>query len=110
MPLPNVNRTTLLHWANLYWVLGDNEVIRPIPQQLVPRSSQAGPSSYSHPPPHDYSDIQDTLRSIQGEQVSLRAFVASESTALQDFVEERHDELRGLLLPRPIIFKTIGHV
>jgi len=60
-PLPNVDRTTLLHRANLYWVLGDDEVVRPVPQQSAPRSSQAGPSSSSHPPPPDYSDIQDTF-------------------------------------------------
>ena len=74
------------------------------------QSSQVGPSPFSQPPAPDYFDIQDTLRSIQAEQVSLRAFVASESTALRDFVQERHDELLGCLFPRHNISKTIGHV
>jgi len=71
LPLPNVDRTTLLHRGNLYWVPGDEEVVRPAPLQPIPRSSQAGPSSSSHPPPPDYYDLQDTLRSIQEEQVSI---------------------------------------
>jgi len=29
--------------------------------------------------------------------VSLQAFVASENAALRDFVQERHNELRGML-------------
>jgi len=67
LPLPTVDRTTLLYWANLHWIPSDDEVVRPVPQQPAPRSSQAGPGSSSRPPPPDYSDLQDTLRSIQEE-------------------------------------------
>jgi len=95
--LPNVDHTTLLHQGNLYWIPSDDKVLRPVPHQPTPHSSQEGPNSSSQLPPPEYSNIQDTLRSIQEEQVSLQAFVASESAALWDFVQERHDELRGLL-------------
>ena len=47
--------------------------------------------------PPDYTNLQDTLRSIQEEQVFLQAFVASENAALRDFVQERHNELHGIL-------------
>ena len=36
--LPNVDRTTLLHWANLYWVPGDAEAVQFAPP-LPPYSS-----------------------------------------------------------------------
>ena len=78
-------------------MLADDEVVRPISHQPVPHSGQAGPSSSSQPPPPDYSDIQDTLISIQEEQVFFRAFVASENAALRDFVQEHCDELHGML-------------
>jgi len=71
LPLPNVDQTTLLHWASLYWVPGDDELVRPAPHHAAPHSSRAGPSSSSQPPPPDYINLQDTLRSIQKEQVSL---------------------------------------
>jgi len=103
--LPNVDRTTLLHRGNLYWVPSDEQVVRPAPHHPAPRSSQARPISSSQPPPPDYSDFQDTLRSIQEEQVFLREFVASESTALRDFVQERHGELRGLLASQTQYFQ-----
>ena len=108
LPLPNVDRTTLLHRGNLYWVLGDDEVVRPVPHQPAPHSSQVGSSSSSHPPPPNCSDIQDTLRFIQEEQVSLREFVASKSVALWDFALERYDELRGLLAFQTQYFQDYG--
>jgi len=55
--LPNVDRTTLLHRGNLYWLPGDEEVIRPAPHQPRPRSSQAGPNSSSQLPAPDYFDL-----------------------------------------------------
>jgi len=57
LPLPNVDRTTLLHWANLYWVPCDAKVVRPGPDPPPPHSSQAGSSSSSQPLPPDYSYI-----------------------------------------------------
>jgi len=71
LPLPNVDQTTLPHRINLYWVPGDEELVRPIPHHPTPYSNQAGPSSSSRPPPRNYIDLQDTLKSIQEEQVSL---------------------------------------
>ena len=47
LPLPNVDRTTLLCQGNLYRVPGDDEVVQPVPYQLAPYSSQASPSSFS---------------------------------------------------------------
>ena len=67
MPLPNIDRTTLLHWANLYWVPGDDEVVQPAPHRAASHSSQTGPSSSSQPPPPDYADLPNTLTSIQEE-------------------------------------------
>jgi len=64
LPPPNVDRTNLPHRANLYWLLGDDDVIRPAPHQPTPHTSQVGPSSSSQQLPLDYSNIQDTLRSI----------------------------------------------
>jgi len=90
-PLPNVNRTTLLHPANLYWVPGDAEIVQPTTHPRHPPSNQAGLSFSSQSPPTDYADLQAALRSIQEEQVSLRAYVASENIAFCDFIQERHD-------------------
>jgi len=87
MSLPNVEQTTLLHRVNLHWVPTDTEVVRlaPPPPSFT---CQAGPNSSFQPSSTDYAEIQATLRSIQEEQVSLRAYVASENAALRDFVQE----------------------
>jgi len=98
-------RLNHLHQANLYWVPNDDEVVQPAPHHPTPHSSQAGLSSSSQPPPPDYIDLQDTFRSIQEEQVSLRAFVASENATLQGFVQERHDEFCGMLATQTQYFQ-----
>ena len=41
--------------------------------------------------------LHDTLRSIQEEQASLRAYVAFESAILRDFVQKQNDKLCGML-------------
>jgi len=91
VPFPNIERTTLQQYQNLSYLPGDEELARPAP--LAPSPSFAGPSSYSQPPYPDSPNIGATLRSIQEEQASLWAYVASERSALRDFVQERHDEL-----------------
>jgi len=68
------------------------------PASPIPPSSYARPSSSSQQPYTNYSDLRETLRSIQEEQASLRAFVTSEHTALQDFVQEQHDELQEMIV------------
>jgi len=50
LPVPNVDRTTLLHRSNLYWVPDDEEVVRPVSYHPTPHSSQAEPNSSSQPP------------------------------------------------------------
>jgi hypothetical protein len=95
MPLPNIERTTLHHNQNLSYMPNDDELAQPAPP--VPPPSFPGPSSSSRPSYHHYPDLEDTLRSIQDEQASLRAYVASEHAALRDFVQERHDELREMI-------------
>jgi len=110
VPIFNVDRTTLLHWANLYWVPSDDKVVQPTPHHPAPYSSQARPNSSSQPPPPDYTDLQDTLRSIQEEKISLQAFDASENDALWDFVQERMMSFVECLLPRLNISRTIGYV
>ena len=96
LPLRNGDRTTLLHRANLYWVPGDAELFQSA-SPLPPFASQVGPSSSSQATPTNYADLQAILRSVQKEQISLRVYVASENAALRDFVQERHDELSGML-------------
>jgi len=61
LPLPNVDRTTLLHRANFYWIPGDDEVVQPVPHHPTPHSSQVRPSSSSQPPPADYNDSKAPL-------------------------------------------------
>jgi len=61
----------------------------PLMMDLVSLNSQ-------HPYPN-YGDLRETLRSIQEEQASIRAYVASEHAALCDFVQEQHDELRWMI-------------
>ena len=39
LPRSNVDRTTLLHRANLYWVQGDSEVVQPAPHHPAPHFS-----------------------------------------------------------------------
>jgi len=39
--LPNVDHTTLLHRANLYWLLGDDDVVQPATHQPAPHTGQA---------------------------------------------------------------------
>ena len=92
MPLPNIEHTTLRHPPNLSYLPGDDEVLAPLAPH-VPPPFVAGPSSSSQPSSTPYLDIESTLRSIQEEQVSLRAYVAFEHVALREFVQERHDEL-----------------
>jgi len=58
LPFPNVDWTTLLHQANLYWVPDDVEVVQPAPHYPAPHSSQAGSSFSFQPPPLDYTDLQ----------------------------------------------------
>jgi len=91
MPLPNIERTTLRHYHNLFYLPSDEEVARPAPP--VPHCSFAGPSSSSQASYPSYSDIGTTLRSIHEEQASLPAYVTSEYAALREFVQGWHDEL-----------------
>jgi len=91
-----IERTTLRHYHNLSYLPGDDEVLAP-PAPHVSLPSTAGPSSSSQPSSTPSPDIESTLRSIQEEQASLWAYVASEHAALQEFVQERHDELRGMI-------------
>ena len=84
MPLPNIEQTILRHYQNLSYLPSDEELAHPAPP--LPPPSFAGPSSSSQQPYPNYGDIGATLRSIQEEQASLRAIVASEHAALCDFV------------------------
>jgi len=80
MPLPNVDCTSLLNRANLYFLPKDEELARPVPPPPPPdtRASSSSQSSSSH----DYADSYATLRSIQEEQASLRAYVETEHVTL----------------------------
>ena len=76
MPLPNIERTTFRHYHNLSYFPGDEELARPAPP--IPHPSFSEPSSFSQPSNPNYPYIGTTLRSIQEEQASLLAYVASE--------------------------------
>ena len=79
----------------LLYLPGDEDLVRTAPPH--PASIFAGSSFSSHQPYPDYGDLGDTLRSIQEEPASLRACVAFEYAALCDFVQERHDDLKGMI-------------
>ena len=95
MPLPNVDGTTLLDLANLYFLPGDEELARPTPPSPPPhlRASSSSQPSSSFVFPYMHAIIL----SIQEEQASLLAYVQIEHTALHKFVQERHDELCGMI-------------
>jgi len=105
LPLPNVDWTTLLHRVNLYSILGDDKVVHATPHHWARNPSHVGPSCSSQPLPPDYTDLQNALRSIQKEHISIWAFVASDSTVLRDFVQERHDEFSGMLVTQTQYFQ-----
>jgi len=95
MPLPNIECTTLHHYHNLSYLPSDEELAHPAPPLPPPSFVEA--SSSSQPSYPNHPDLEATIRSIQEEQASLRAYVASEHVALREFVQERHDELQGMI-------------
>ena len=105
MLLSNVGRTTLQNRANLLYLPSDEDLVHPA---LPPPSSFAGPSFSYQQPFLDYSELHDTLRSIQEEQASLRVYVASEHVALWDLVQERHDALRGTFASQTQYFRVFS--
>jgi len=62
MRLLNIERTTLRHYHNLFYLPSDEELARPAPP--LPPPSFVSPSSSSQPSYPDNSDIGATLRSI----------------------------------------------
>ena len=60
---------------------------------LLSMESLVNPSSYST----DYQEVQATLRSIEEEQASLRAYVENEHATLHNIVQERYDEFCGII-------------
>ena len=84
MPLPNIDRTSLLNQTNLYFLPGDEELARPVPPLLPPhpRAYISSQSSSSH----DYPDLHATLWPIQEEQASLRAYAETRCALLRGFV------------------------
>jgi len=86
--------------ANLYCVHGDDEVVQPEPHHLAPQSSQARPSTFSQSPPPDYTDLRDTLKSIQEEQVFFWAFVALRTPLFETLFKSAMMSFVECLLPR----------
>ena len=106
MPLPNIERTGLRHHHNLSYLPGDEELACPAPPVLSP--SFASPSSSYQPSYPDYPNIEATPRSIQEEQASLWAYVSSEHAALREFVQERRDELQGMIASQNQYFQDFS--
>jgi len=65
VPLPNIERTTLLNWNNFSYLLGDEELVRPS-SPVIP-SSYAGPSPFSQQHYPTYGGLRETFMSIQEE-------------------------------------------
>jgi len=95
MPLPDVDRTSLLNQTNLYFLPGDEELARPTPLPLPtdPRASSSSQPSSSH----DYPDLLANLQSIKVEQASLWVYIETEHASLWGYVQEHHDELHGMI-------------
>ena len=95
MPLPYVNRTSILNRANLYFLPGAEELAWPAPPppHTHPRASSLSQPSSSH----DYPDLHANLWWIQEEQACLRAYVETKHASLWGFVYEHHDELHGMI-------------
>jgi len=110
LPHPNVDRTTLLYRASLYWVPGDDKIVQTTPHHPASHSSQEGPSSFYQSPPPDYIDLQDTLRSIQEEQVFIRVFLLPRTPLFGTLSKGGMMSFVGCLVPRHIISRTIGYV
>jgi len=65
MPLPNVNRTTLLNPGNLSFMVGDEELVHPTPLPPPPPQPYLGTSSSSQASSSRYyTDIHATLQSM----------------------------------------------
>ena len=65
MPIPNINRATLLKLDNLSFMIGDDKLVHPSPSQpYIGGSSSSQPSFFQ-----GYTDIHNTLWSIQEEEV-----------------------------------------
>ena len=63
------------------------------PPPTHPRdSSLSQPSCF-----HDFPNLHTTVRSIQKEQASSLAYVEMKHALLWGFVQERHDEFRGMI-------------
>jgi len=84
MPLPNVDRTSLLNRTILYFLSIEEKLARPAPPPPPihhKTSSSSQPSSS-----HDYPELHATLRSTQDKQASLQAYIETEHALLPDFV------------------------
>ena len=73
MPLYNIERITLLNWANLYFLLGDEELAQPAPPPPLPHlrassSSQMASSS-------NYTGLHAIVQSIQEDHACLLAYI-----------------------------------
>ena len=84
MPLPNIDRTSLLNQVNLYFLLGGEELT----QLATPRSlPHLRASSSSHPfSSSNYDSLHATLQSIQGKQAFLLVYIQTKHSVLRDFV------------------------
>ena len=106
LSLPNVDRTTLLHQANLYWVPGDEEVVQPAPHH------PARPSSFIQPPPADYTDLQNktTLDLFKRSSFPFEHLLSLRTPCFGTLSKITMMSFMGCLLPRINISKTIEHV
>jgi len=96
MPLPNVDRTTLLNRANLYFRSDDEALAQPAPPPPSPHLRAS--SSSQLPTFSDYAGLHAALLSIQEKQASLQAYTQTDKPYSSDFIQEWHDGLCGMIV------------
>jgi len=109
-PLSSVDQTTLLHWANLYWVSGDNEVIQLAPHHPAPHSSQAGPSYSSQPPLLTIPTSKTPLDPFKRSKFSFEHLLLLRKLLFGTFSKSTTMSYVECLLPRLNISRTTGYV
>jgi len=77
------------------WLPSDADIILLAPPRPPP-TYYGDPSSSLHTS-YDYEEVQATLRSIQEEKASLRAYVEAEHGAIHDVVQQKQNELCGMI-------------
>jgi len=110
LPLPNFDRTTLLHQANLYWVPEAAEVVQLAPYPPPPYFSQARPRSSSQPPLLTVSTYKPPLSPFKRSKCPSGLLLLLRMPLFGTLSKSTTTSFMGCLLLRHNIFRTIGLV